>query len=73
MAVAILHSTSRLRLTAASTLVLGWLGIGGVVIPSEINTPLHSHNLPCYRHVSRSAFAKATVGDQVIYLSVLGT
>ena len=31
----------------ASILVMGQMGIVGVGIPSELNTPLQSHNLPC--------------------------
>ena len=47
----------------------GW----GECVPSDINTPLHSLNLSCYRHISRSTSAKTTIRYQGIYLSAIGT
>ena len=45
----------------------------GECIPSDINAPLHSLNLSCYRRSSWSASVKTTIRDQGIYPSALIT
>ena len=50
------------------------MGVVGVDIPSELSTPLQSHNRPCYQHAGRCAMQKGTsIREHGHYLSVLGS
>ena len=41
------------------------MGVVGVEIPAELNTPLQSHNLPCYQHAGRCAMQKLQLENMV--------